>query len=151
MTGWMASRTCQEGEMTGGSTTPAPSLCARAQTLPQNRCSRLLYHSPAIRPHNSILWLLPANPAETDPGETAASTGSPNTGIGPQDHSKVHLKELDHVELRVGLLLLCGSFTKQLSRIHLVPVVVFALKWERWELNGNSSVRKQEGNQRQLF
>lgn len=43
-----------------------------------------------------------------------------------QTNSRPYLKELHHIEFRVGLLLLCGSFTEQLRRIHLVPIVVLA-------------------------
>lgn len=39
--------------------------CDCDQILPQNRCSRLLYHSPAITPHNDNPWLPPIITAKT--------------------------------------------------------------------------------------
>lgn len=87
--------------------------------LPQNRCSRLLYRSPTIKPHSHTLWLQPEKHQRYKAWHTdlqltvqIAVTISVLWKTITVPTSKTYLEELDHVEFGVGLLLFCGSFAK---------------------------------------
>lgn len=90
--------------------------------LPQNRCFHPLCHSLATKQQSHIPWLLPVK--KWSMRNQQRQVHHLLVTMEASNLSEPYLQELDHAQLGVRFLLLCGSFAEELSGVHLVPVII---------------------------